>query len=296
LKLRSLIIEEKPDRIVCLNFFAFLFARLAIIFSGSDAGIVVIYQTTIHGTRKEHLLHKFYVSLLRKKDVVIAASVNQVKYTLEHFRIPPDSMHIIYNGIDLDFWGLPGGDWDRCAFRGIYGIPCNAKLIIVAAAFRPEKNHLGAVKALNLLRNDQGKDVYLLLAGDGIMRAPAEALAKELNISEYVKFVGAQKDLRPFYWASDLFSLTSASVETFSVAALEGMCCGLPAVLTDIGGAREMIFEGVNGFLSGSEPESLAKNWEKALETDFSALKIHSMIAEKFDAKLMVQGYKKYFE
>jgi len=85
-------------------------------------------------------------------------------------------------------------------------------------------------------------------------------------------------------------------VETFSIAALEAMSCGLPAVITDIGGAREMIIEGENGYLSATDEGSLAKNWGKALNRNFDPQGIHALIAEKFDAKLMVKEYKKYFE
>jgi glycosyltransferase involved in cell wall biosynthesis len=296
MNIRKLISRDNPDCIVCLNFFAFFYARVAIAFTGSPARIVVIYQTTIHGDKKEHMLHKLYVAMLRKKDIVIAASVNQVKYTLDHFRLAPDSIRIIYNGIDLDYWSLPPVDFNPGTFRSRYNIPPGAKVIILAAAFRPEKNHLGAIRALKILRETRGENAYLLLAGEGVMRKQAEQIAQDLNLAEYVIFAGPQKDLRPFYWAADLFSLTSASVETFSIAALEAMSCGLPAVLTDIGGAREMVIEGKNGFLSGSDDESLAVNWQKGLNTRFDKHVIHAMIAEKYDAKLMVQEYKKHFE
>jgi glycosyltransferase involved in cell wall biosynthesis len=67
---------------------------------------------------------------------------------------------------------------------------------------------------------------------------------------------------------------------------------GVPAVLTDIGGAREMIIEGINGFLSASVDESLAGNWEKAIHTGFNPQIIHSITAGKFDSKLMIGEYK----
>jgi len=292
--IRKFITKDNPDCIICLNFFAFFYARVAIAFTGSPARIVVIYQTTIHGNRKEHLLHKLYVSMLRKKDIVIAASENQVKYTLEHFSIPQEAIRIIYNGIDLEYWTIPPANFDTSAFRQKYNIADGTKIIILAAAFRPEKNHLGAIRALKILREVKKENACLLLAGEGVMKTQAEQLARELNLFDHVIFAGPQKDLRPFYWSADLFSLTSTSVETFSIAALEAMSCGLPAVLTDIGGAKEMISEGRNGFLSGSDDLSLADNWQRGLLANFDKSSIHAMIAEKYDAKAMVQEYKKY--
>jgi glycosyltransferase involved in cell wall biosynthesis len=80
-------------------------------------------------------------------------------------------------------------------------------------------------------------------------------------------------------------------VETFSIAALEAMACGLPAVLTNIGGASEMISEGLNGFLCEPEVADIAQKWSKALQFDFSAETIHEYISANFSAEKMIGEY-----
>lgn len=68
-------------------------------------------------------------------------------------------------------------------------------------------------------------------------------------MSDAVVITGLQKEVRPFVAASDAVVLCSKTVETFSLAALEAMALGLPVVLSEIGGAAEMIRPGENGFL-----------------------------------------------
>ncbi|MDQ3776329.1 MAG: glycosyltransferase [Pseudomonadota bacterium] len=55
--------------------------------------------------------------------------------------------------------------------------------------------------------------------------------------------------MRPALLAMDVFVLTSKAVETFSNAALEAMAMARPVVLSDVGGAREMVSEGKNGYV-----------------------------------------------
>ncbi len=62
-------------------------------------------------------------------------------------------------------------------------------------------------------------------------------------------FIGAVEDVRPVLAALDVFVLPSIAVESFSNAALEAMSMGRPVILSDIGGAREMINDGVEGYV-----------------------------------------------
>jgi len=114
-------------------------------------------------------------------------------------------------------------------------------------------------------------------------------------LTEKVIFVGNQRDVRPFYWASDIFTLTSNAVETFSISALEALCCGLPCVLTNIGGANEMIDEGENGYLSNLKPKDICEKWEKALSQNFNKKTISINASEKFNIDLMIERYSNFF-
>jgi glycosyltransferase involved in cell wall biosynthesis len=291
--LKKLVRKEKPDIIFCLNFFSFFYTKLALWKTGLNPFVVVSYHSTIHDNKKERILHKMYARLINKHNLVITVSHNQEKYTSEKYQIPSGLFKTIHNGINLTYWHLPPESWNSEQVRKEYGIPINASVIIMTAAFRPEKNHLGAIKSLQLLHSDYHNKAYLLFVGEGPLFEYCRNFVKEQNMEEFIKFTGPIKDVRPYYWSSNLFTLSSTSVETFSLAALEAMACGLAAVLTRIGGADEMIVDGLNGYLCEPNVPQLACTWHKALNADFRAEKVSDYIKNNFGSEKMIAEYRK---
>jgi glycosyltransferase involved in cell wall biosynthesis len=291
--LRRLIRTEKPDIIFCLNFFSFFLTKLIISGLKQKPLVIVSYHSTIPKNKKENNLNKLYITLLTNKDLIITVSENQAKYTALKYRIPSRMFKTIHNGIDMNKWCLPVDLCDKIKLRNQYGIPENAAVIIMTAAFRLEKNHIGAIKSLQVLHSTYNQKAYLLFVGEGMLLEQCRTMAEKMELSEFIKFAGPQSDVRPFYWASNLFTLCSTSVETFSIAALEAMACGLPVVLTNIGGASEMISEGLNGFLCEPDVADIAQKWSKALQFDFSAETIHDFVSKHFSAEKMIGEYTK---
>jgi L-malate glycosyltransferase len=80
----------------------------------------------------------------------------------------------------------------------------------------------------------------ILLVGDGPLRAELERLAAELHIAERTIFAGAQTDVRPWLAATDI-AVMSSHAEGFSNSILEYMACGLPCVVSDVGGNAEAV-------------------------------------------------------
>ncbi|MBS1916846.1 MAG: glycosyltransferase [Bacteroidetes bacterium] len=294
-KLRKLIKAEDPDIIFCINFYTYFIVRCAVAALSQKAKRIISYHSTIHVSKKEHLLHKLYTAILSKKDFIITVSENQAKYTAQLYGLPDTKFKTIHNGIDTAYWRPASPEWDIKSFRAKLDLPAAAKVIIMTAALRPEKNHIGALEALKILHTVHHCKAYLLLVGDGVMKEQIKAKVSGLQLDEYVKFAGTQKEVRPFYWASDLFTLASVSVETFSIAALEAMSCGLPCVLTDIGGASEMVSNGVNGYLCKPEANDIAAAWFKALEQAFSKESIFSFTHDRFSAEKMVNQYEEFY-
>jgi glycosyltransferase involved in cell wall biosynthesis len=103
-----------------------------------------------------------------------------------------------------------------------------------------------------------------------------------------------QASVRPFYWMADAFTLSSDRVETVSLAALEAMFTGLPCILTNIGGAREMIIEGINGLLvPPRNPPLLAWVWNRVIESrdSFISDEIRRLVCDRFALDQCIAGY-----
>jgi glycosyltransferase involved in cell wall biosynthesis len=176
LKLRDLIRKEQPSVIFCINFYSYFISRCAMIWLKTKSRRLISYHTTIHVTRKDHLLHKLYAFLLTKKDSIITVSSGQASYTNKKYNIPASKFTTIHNGVNLKYWHPSPDDRIRNHIRKQYHIPAAAKLIVLTAMFRVEKNHLGAIRALRLLHNVYQQRAYLLMVGDGIMHERIEKL------------------------------------------------------------------------------------------------------------------------
>ena len=88
----------------------------------------------------------------------------------------------------------------------------------------------------------------LVLVGDGPDSGAAARMARHLGVADDVLFLGEQDALVPLLSAADVFLLTS-SQESFGLAALEAMACGVPVVASRVGGVPEVVEDGVSGFL-----------------------------------------------
>jgi glycosyltransferase involved in cell wall biosynthesis len=113
---------------------------------------------------------------------------------------------------------------------------------------RPEKQQSDLLEAASRLIAE-GQDIVVMIVGGGPQLQNLRTTAVRLGIADRVVFRGELADVRPALAAFDVFALTSVAVETFSNAALEAMAAGLPVVISEIGGAAEMIRPAVDGFL-----------------------------------------------
>ena len=120
------------------------------------------------------------------------------------------------------------------------------KLLIHVSNFRPVKRVQDCVRILAEVV--KRAPAHLLMVGDGPERGPAEYLARELGVERHVSFLGKQNHVERIIPLAHALLMPS-ELESFGLAALEGMACGVPPVATRVGGVPELITDGVDGYL-----------------------------------------------
>ena len=115
-------------------------------------------------------------------------------------------------------------------------------------------------------RHDES--VRAAIVGDGPLSGELQARAKDAGVLECIEFAGYQDNVKAWLLKSKLFVLTSES-EGLSLALMEAMSYGLPAIVSDVGDLSDMIDNGVNGFLVGDHSaEEFAKSASTLLSND----------------------------
>jgi glycosyltransferase involved in cell wall biosynthesis len=271
-KLRQVIQERNIDAVLAFGLYEFSFVHVALLGLRRKPSVVVSLHSTRLARRRQHLQHWLYARLLDGSERLVSVCNAQADYCSAAYEIKRDRFQTIYNGVDVEHFRPSNDPEARRLIRRRFGIPENAPVVIKVAGLRPGKRHADAIQALSLMSShgtaSDGARPYLMILGGGDPEYEKQlrALAGRLGVADRVVFCGESDDVRPYLEAADVFTLTSSSVESFSVAALEAMAMGLPCVLTDVSGAREMIRPGLNGYLVPPEsPLEIAAGWQKAL-------------------------------
>ena len=160
---------------------------------------------------------------------------------------------VVYNGIDLSAFRPDRGA--REDTRRQIGADSGTVVLCFASVLLPWKRPEIAVRVCAELHR-RGKDVRLLMAGDGPQRQPLERQAQELNVAAQVCWLGYQSDLPRWFAGADVF-LHTALGEAFGNVLVEAMACGLPVVATRSGAAPELVVEGESGFLVSAGPKEV---------------------------------------
>ena len=153
---------------------------------------------------------------------------------------------------------------DRSRMRRELGIRDSEPVAIFVGRLEVPKGLDFVLQSVAALESS-GRRVRLLVVGEGAQRAALEALAAELGLNERVTFLGrrSRQEIPRYLSAADVF-VSGTVREAVSMALLEAFACGVPAVVTDGGGAQELIADGRNGYVvTNREPAMFGERlWE----------------------------------
>jgi N-acetyl-alpha-D-glucosaminyl L-malate synthase BshA len=137
--------------------------------------------------------------------------------------------------------------------------------VIHISNLRPVKRVDVALEVFRRIR--RSVRARFLVAGDGPVRADVERQAADAGLGDDVVFLGEQDDPIELLSVSDLFLLPSIQ-ESFGLAALEAMACGVPVVASRVGGLPEIVEDGVTGFVCAPDDVDGMADRGVALLTD----------------------------
>ncbi len=181
-----------------------------------------------------------------------------------------------------------------------YAPPVAAKrrpVVVHNSNFRPLKRVEDVVRIFAEVR--RRRDCELVFIGDGPERSRAERMVREMGLASSVTFLGKQLNFIGVLQAARVFLLPSAT-ESFGLAALEAMSCGVPVVAARVGGIPEVVVEGESGILAeagdvGAMTEAVGRLLDDdALHGRMSA-RARDLAVERFRKGPLIDRYEAYY-
>lgn len=155
-------------------------------------------------------------------------------------------------GIGVDIVKFkPISQQQKNALRKEYGFKEDDFLLIYAAELNHNKNQVFLINTIALLK-ERIPNIKLLLAGEGELKYEYISLVNSLNLNKEVIFLGFRKDLDKLIPMCDI-GVSASRREGFGINVVEYLACGLPVVVSDNRGHREIVHNQVNGFLFEKE-------------------------------------------
>jgi N-acetyl-alpha-D-glucosaminyl L-malate synthase BshA len=254
--------------------------------------------TTLHGTDITLVgSDASYASVvgfsIQASDGVTAVSESLKRDTLSALDVRRD-IRVIPNFLDCAAWTRT----PDLELRARLCPPGCAAVVMHVSNFRPVKRVETVLEIFQRLRTRL--DARLVMIGDGPDRLAAERRAAELGLNGFVEFVIEQQDLVPWLSAADLFLLPS-SQESFGLAALEAMSCGVPVVASSVGGVPEVITDGVTGILRAPDDiQGMAEAALTLLTNDTRRRAIADAatadVRRRFSEDIIAPQYERYYE
>jgi N-acetyl-alpha-D-glucosaminyl L-malate synthase BshA len=175
--------------------------------------------------------------------------------------------------------------------------PPDHRVLVHISNFRPVKRLVDVVRVFAGVR--KAMKATLVMVGDGPDRDPAQREAVRLGVQHNVRFAGRVDDVADLLRGGDLFLLPSET-ESFGLAALEAMACGVPVIASRVGGLPEVVTEGESGFLA--DVGDVATMTERAITVLSDPERLDEMRrravrrADDFSADRVVPRYERLYE
>jgi UDP-glucose:(heptosyl)LPS alpha-1,3-glucosyltransferase len=204
------------------------------------------YLAALGPLRGRRLYHRIVLALERRvltRTPRIVAIARRGKTEVERlYGVPPESVTVVYNGVDLDRFHPRHRHAHRARARDEAGVAKDDHALLFVGSGFDRKGLATALDTLHALPDPASR---LIVVGKGDQR-PFAALATRLGVDDRVTWLGPRRDIERWYAAADVLVLP-ARYEPFGNVHLEALASGVPVVTSTAAGGAELIVDGVNG-------------------------------------------------
>lgn len=209
--------------------------------------------TTLHGTDITVVGNDpSYMPITRfsiaESDGITVPSQYLKRATYEELDLPTTlPIEVIPNFVNTEIFHPAAPAERKTLHKKISGCEISSNILVHVSNFRAVKRLHDVVEIFDRVQKQIPS--HLILVGDGPERSNVEKLVRKLGLSCKVCFLGKQDTFWEVLQCADVFLLPSQT-ESFGLAALEAMSCGVPVVASNVGGIPEVVTHGENGFLA----------------------------------------------
>lgn len=293
-----LLREIKPQIIFSTLFKVNAAINIAVKLAGISPKVIIRSSNFLSSKFR---VEPFYTNILsrwanKNADLIVATTKEMRSDMYKNFNIPFNQIKVINNPVDIKFIDEMSHKPIKNSSIKINSLQ-NSPLIASMGRLTIQKGYSYLLRAFQMVRNKLPARLFILGRGD--KKEELENLAKDLNVDEYVKFLGFQSNPYRLIARADLFVLSSLW-EGFPNALIEAMTCRIPVISTDCSsGPEEIITSGVNGLLVPVGNVDILANAIIKVLTD---KKLSNKIAKNgrkrvmdFEAEKVVREYEKLF-
>jgi UDP-glucose:(heptosyl)LPS alpha-1,3-glucosyltransferase len=230
----------------CLGAFSSRFAGLR----GGSNPLRRLYQRMAEGSLSRHERRLYESKRLRG---VIAVSQGLKRELVEQYKISPERIRVIPNGVDRKVFKPAESQEERAELRRAVGLTEKQFVAVFMGGDWDRKGLADVIHAVAKL-----PEVKLVVVGRGNVAA-FEKVAADAQVADRVQFVGLQAHPERYLAAGDVFVCPSR-YETFSMSGLEAAACGLPMIVVRTNGLEDFVEHGVNGFFVEPNAESVREH------------------------------------
>lgn len=283
-KTLSFIRKENPD-IVHTHLLAMPYTMLSAFFDRKTKYFHTIHNIADKEARSMEKIERFAYKFTNFTPIGISDYC--VKTICDFYKLSPEDVPIIYNGIDTSRFVCKKRYRDR-----------KEKLTIISTGrMEPVKRHTLMVEAFSEVIK-AGYDAQLVFLGDGILRPEVEKCIRKLGIEENVVLKGITDKVEDELNNAHIYLMASEH-EGLPLSVLEAMSCGLPVVATKAGGTIDIVNE-TNGILCDIDNKEQISNALIRLVSDAELREKMSdaslAIASNYDIHKCIGQYAELFE